>query len=62
MEWIKSSFSSGQGNCLEVAAVAGGESIALRDSNKPEGPIVTVASDDWTVFVAGVKAGDFDRI
>jgi hypothetical protein len=47
-------------NCVEVAYRAG--EVRVRDTKNREALVVTVAPEDWRAFIAGVKAGDFDRI
>jgi hypothetical protein len=54
MNWRKSSY-SGQGNCVEVAPLRDG--VAVRDSKDPDGAVLRFGSDDWRVFVGGIKAG-----
>jgi hypothetical protein len=34
--------------------------VQIRDSRDPIGAPPTVSREDWSVFVAGVKAGEFD--
>jgi hypothetical protein len=53
--WYKSSYTAGQGNCVEVAAVPDG--IAVRDSKNPAGPVLRFGVAAWQAFVNGVKAG-----
>ncbi|MFE4665272.1 DUF397 domain-containing protein [Streptomyces sp. NPDC056734] len=55
--WIKSSYSSGEGQCVEVAAVDC--SIAARDSKNPTGPVLVFAREDWAGFIRGVSADGF---
>jgi hypothetical protein len=55
MNWKKSSYSTAQGNCIEVASVRGGS--AVRDSKDPDGPVLRFAADAWSAFVAAVKSG-----
>ena len=55
MNWKKSSYSGGQGNCVEVASLRDG--VAVRDSKNPGGPVLRFSADDWQAFVASVKAG-----
>jgi hypothetical protein len=50
MNWVKSSFSSYNGNCVEVAAVPG-EGAAVRDSQDPDGPKLRFAAFAWRAFV-----------
>jgi len=52
--WRKSSRSSGNGACVEVANTLG----AVRDSKNPTGPALTV---ELARFLAAVKVGRFDR-
>lgn len=58
LAWRKASFSSAQGNCVEVAANVPGV-IAIRDSKDLAGPVLTVPGSDWTTFVESVKQGHF---
>jgi uncharacterized protein DUF397 len=55
MNWIKSSYSSAQGNCVEVSPVR--EGIAVRDSKNPDGPVLRFSADAWQAFVSNIKAG-----
>ncbi|MDJ0379829.1 DUF397 domain-containing protein [Streptomyces sp. G-G2] len=61
VRWVKSSASSGIGNCVEVAALPGGE-FAVRDSRFPSGPALVFTRDGMTAFVAGASAGEFDQL
>jgi hypothetical protein len=56
--WYKSSYTSGQGNCVEVAPLAGG--VAVRDSKDPAGPVLAVSPQHWEAFTAVIKAGELD--
>ncbi|APB00241.1 DUF397 domain-containing protein [Nocardia seriolae] len=58
--WFKSSRSSGQTDCVEVAWLAG-DSVGVRDSKNPTGPALVFAPGEWDAFAAGVAAGVFDR-
>ncbi|MFY4718879.1 DUF397 domain-containing protein [Streptomyces sp. LaBMicrA B280] len=55
--WRKSSHSSAQGQCVEVAAVPG--AVAARDSKDPGGPALLFAPQEWAPFVQGLVAGEF---
>lgn len=57
--WRKASASTSNGNCVEVAAIAGG-GAAVRDSKDPDGPVLRFTAAEWAAFVAGVAAGEFD--
>jgi hypothetical protein len=56
--WHKSSRSSGNGNCVEVAVVD--EAVAVRDTKDRSGPMLVFTPAEWRAFVAGAKAGEFD--
>jgi hypothetical protein len=56
--WHKSSRSSGNGNCVEVAILS--DTVAVRDTKDRTGPVLTFTSAEWDAFVAGAKDGEFD--
>lgn len=56
--WHKSSRSSGNGNCVEVAVVD--EVVAVRDTKDRSGPMLVFTAAEWQAFVAGAKDGEFD--
>ena len=51
--WRKSSYSSGQGNCVEVAISRA--AIGIRDSKDPSGPVLSVRPEEWGAFVRMLK-------
>ena len=60
ISWIKSTFSNGSGgnNCVEVAFL--GETVVVRDSKNPTGLPLVFSLAEWTAFLAGANAGEFD--
>jgi hypothetical protein len=54
--WKQSSRCSA-GGCVQVAHHGG--RVEVRDSNRPD-QVAWFSERDWAVFVAGVKAGEFD--
>ncbi|MEW2400268.1 DUF397 domain-containing protein [Streptomyces sp. NPDC046862] len=59
--WVKSRHSTADGNCVELALLAGG-AVAVRDSRDPQGPALVYRRAEIAAFIAGVKAGEFDPI
>ena len=58
--WTKSSYSQGQNNCVEVAQVPGW--VGVRDSKLgASSPVLVFTEDEWSAFVSGAKAGEFDH-
>jgi Domain of unknown function (DUF397) len=56
--WRKSSYSSAQGNCVEVCW-SEPDAVAVRDSKDQAGPELAVGDRAWSAFVRGVKQGEF---
>lgn len=55
--WKKSSYSGGNGSCVEVADL--GEHIAVRDSKDREGPKLVFEREVWGAFLNDLKAGAY---
>ncbi|MFJ5674351.1 DUF397 domain-containing protein [Streptomyces sp. NPDC093097] len=53
----KSSHSTQEGACVEVAPTATGGN-AIRDSKNPTGPRLAFCAGAWGSFVAALKDGD----
>lgn len=58
-QWRKSSYSGGQGECVEVATLPGG-GHAVRDSKDSDGPRLVFPPTGWQAFTSQVKAGQHD--
>lgn len=59
VRWRKSRHSGAIGNCVEVAALDGGE-VAMRNSRDPQGTALIYTRAEIAAFVAGAKDGEFD--
>lgn len=59
--WKKTPCSSPQGDCVELARLAGGE-VAVRNSRDPEGPALIYTGAEITHFIHGIKDGAFDHL
>jgi Domain of unknown function (DUF397) len=59
-EWVKSSLSFANGNCVEVANLPGGE-VGVRNSRDIPGGVLRFTPDEWHAFIGGVRNGEFDR-
>ncbi|MFE0329090.1 DUF397 domain-containing protein [Streptomyces sp. NPDC058960] len=55
--WATSSYSAGNGACVEVAKTTGG--AFFRDTKDRSIPASSASSAAWTAFLGAVKAGAF---
>jgi hypothetical protein len=58
--WRKSTRSSSNGDCVEVADNLLGV-VAIRDSKNATRGTLRFASAEWKAFLDGVKLGEFDH-
>lgn len=56
-QWSKSTKSD-QGNCVEARYVDG--SVEVRDSKDAAGTVLRYTRDEWSAFLAGTAAGEFN--
>jgi len=58
--WRKSSYSSGTGNCVEVAVADG--SVRVRDSKRQgHGPVLEFSPAEWAAFLRLAKTAGLSR-
>ncbi|MBZ3908174.1 DUF397 domain-containing protein [Streptomyces brasiliscabiei] len=53
--WVKSSYSQGNGACVEIKSPVP-SAMAVRDSKVTDGPTLAFPADTWNTFVTSVKA------
>jgi hypothetical protein len=58
LQWFKSSFSSGNGQCVECAHLPAG-GMAVRDTKDRNGPVLRFSAAEWQAFIAGLLNGEF---
>jgi len=56
--WRKSTASTGNGNCVEVALME--SVVAVRDTKDRRGPALVLPAAGWRSFINGAKSGEFD--
>jgi hypothetical protein len=60
--WQKSSFSGYNGSCFEIARLRS-DRIGVRDTkDHGSGPVLVFNQDEWSAFLAGLRAGEFDSV
>jgi Domain of unknown function (DUF397) len=58
--WIKSSLSTYNGTCVEIAQLSKNR-VGIRDTkDHGRGPILVFSQREWSAFLAGAKAGEFN--
>jgi hypothetical protein len=61
LRWRKSSASTGNGECVELAVLRDGR-VALRDSKNPDGAVLIFTRAEMRAWLHGVQAGEFDDL
>jgi hypothetical protein len=52
LQWFKSSYSTNNGECVEVAFT--GNRVAARDSKNPSGPVLSFPAGAWQAMLKGL--------
>ena len=58
-KWTKSTR-TGHADCVEFTTDTTDETVAMRDSKDPTGPVLEFSVGSWTNFINTVKTGQFD--
>lgn len=61
LPWRKSTWSFGNGDCVEFAQPTAG-SAAVRDSKNKRGPALLFTAREWRMFIDRVKSGKIDHL
>jgi hypothetical protein len=60
--WRKATASVGSGACVQIGTRTNTDRVAIRDSKLGESsPVLVFTASEWTAFLEGVKAGEFDQ-
>lgn len=57
LDWYVSTYTGGQGNCVEVADLPAGRR-AVRDSKRPEEGFLLFSPEEWAAFVGSARDGE----
>jgi hypothetical protein len=57
--WFNASSNDGS-SCVDVQFLADG-GVQVRHSKKVDAEVITYDATEWDAFIAGAKAGSFDR-
>jgi hypothetical protein len=70
LTWHTSRHARDRGSCVEVTVTTdtsrwphkagAGKLYLMRDSNRPDGPVLAFTPAEWEAFVLGVRDGEFD--
>jgi hypothetical protein len=59
LKWRVSSKCGGNGECVAVAKLPDGD-IVVKDTKERNGQVLRFSASEWSAFLAGVRAGEFE--
>lgn len=59
LTWRKSSHSGDGQECVEIGVLPD-RRVAVRDSKHPDDAVLIYTRAEWSAFIAGAKAGEFE--
>ena len=57
-DWRTSTYSNGQGNCVEVGSAC--RTVIVRDTKNREGAVLTFGANAWNGLLADVRVGKLE--
>jgi Domain of unknown function (DUF397) len=58
--WIKATASDGGGNCVQLRR--SGDTVEVRDSKDPDGPVLRFTPSEFAAWLDGAKRAEFDHL
>ncbi len=59
--WVKATKSGGNGgDCVEMRR--NGERVEVRDSKRPDGPVLAFTAAEFAAWLDGARGGEFDHL
>ena len=58
--WIKATASDPNGSCVQLRR--NGDTVEVRDSKDPKGPVLRFTQAELAAWIAGAKAHEFDLL
>lgn len=60
MQWRKSTFSTTNGDCVELAT--DGAAVYVRDSKAPDAGTLALSAESWRELLGTARSGELDHL